>query len=84
MLRIGIGLFFALCAMFLHSLTEWVFRQSPIYYVGHILLGAMAALYYIRRRKAAATSRDRQAEPEAWEAVPAGALPAWEPGVVNR
>jgi hypothetical protein len=84
MLRIGIGLFFALFAMFLHSLTEWVFRQSPIYYVGHILLGAMAALYYVRRRKAAAVKHDRQAAAEEWEAVPAGALPAWEPGVVNR
>ena len=37
--RIGIGLFFGLCGIFLQSLTEWVFRHSPIYYTIHILLG---------------------------------------------
>ena len=55
MWRIGTGLFFAVLAMFLHSLTEWVFRQSPIYYVCHILVGAMASLYrakkWIRREE---------------------------------
>jgi hypothetical protein len=51
MQRIGTGLFFAVMAMFLHSVTEWVFRQSPIYYVTHILLGALASLYYVRRRE---------------------------------
>jgi hypothetical protein len=50
MLRIGTGLFFAVTAMFLHSVTEWVFRQSPIYYTAHILLGTLASLYFARRR----------------------------------
>lgn len=50
MFRIGAGLFFGLVALFIHSLTEWVFRQSPIYYVVHILLGALASLYYLKRR----------------------------------
>jgi hypothetical protein len=48
--RIGIGLFFGLCGIFLQSLTEWVFRHSPIYYTIHILLGALASLYYLKRR----------------------------------
>ena len=51
MRRIGVGLFFALVGIFLHSLTEWVFRQSPIYYTIHILLGALASLYYVKRRE---------------------------------
>jgi hypothetical protein len=51
MRRIGVGLFFGLLGIFLHSLTEWVFRQSPIYYVIHILLGVMAALVFARRRE---------------------------------
>jgi hypothetical protein len=50
MRRMGVGIFFALCGIFLQSLTEWVFRHSPIYYVIHILLGALASLYYAKRR----------------------------------
>jgi len=51
LLRIGTGLFFALAALFLQSLTEWVFRHSPIYYTAHILLGVLASLYWIKRRR---------------------------------
>ena len=51
MRRIGIGIFFGLCGLFLQSLTEWVFRHSPIYYMAHVLLGVLASLYYIRRRE---------------------------------
>src|SRR5205085_9063531 len=48
--RLGIGLFFGICGIFLQSLTEWVFRHSPIYYTIHILLGALASLYYLKRK----------------------------------
>jgi hypothetical protein len=51
MRRMGIGIFFGLCGLFLQSLTEWVFRHSPIYYTIHILLGALAALYYVKRQE---------------------------------
>ena len=51
LLRIGTGLFFALVALFLQSLTEWVFRHSPIYYTAHILLGVLASLYWLKRKK---------------------------------
>jgi hypothetical protein len=51
MRRIGVGIFFGLCALFLQSLTEWVFRHSPIYYMAHVLLGILASLYFIRRRE---------------------------------
>jgi hypothetical protein len=48
---IGVGLFFAVCGIFLQSLTEWVFRHSPIYYIANILLGALAGLYYFKRQQ---------------------------------
>jgi hypothetical protein len=50
MRRMGVGIFFCLCGLFLQSLTEWVFRHSPIYYVAHILIGTLAALYYQKKR----------------------------------
>jgi hypothetical protein len=46
--RIGVGIFFGFGGIFLQSLTEWVFRQSPIYYVFHILLGTLASLYHLK------------------------------------
>jgi len=50
MRRIGVGIFFGFGGIFLQSLTEWVFRQSPIYYVFHVLLGTLASLYFIKKR----------------------------------
>ena len=48
--RISVELFFALCGIFLQSLTEWVFRHSPIYYVVNINLGVLASLYYLKKK----------------------------------
>jgi hypothetical protein len=48
--RIGTGIFIGFCAVFLQSLTEWEYRQPPIFYSFHILLGALAALHRIRRK----------------------------------
>jgi hypothetical protein len=45
----GVGLFFGFSGIFLQSLTEWVFRQSPIYFEFNILLGALVSVYYLRR-----------------------------------
>jgi hypothetical protein len=64
MRRIGVGLFFALVGMFVHSLTEWVFRHSPVYYIIHILLGAMASLYYVRRQEKRALAVQPLPEPD--------------------
>lgn len=72
MFRIGAGLFFGLLALFLHSLTEWVFRQSPIYYVVNILLGTLASLYYLKRKNRKAEGAETETyviEPEV-EAAP--------------
>jgi hypothetical protein len=50
MRRMAVGFFFGFLGIFLQSLTEWVFRQSPIYYVFHVLLGALAALYFLKKK----------------------------------
>jgi membrane protein implicated in regulation of membrane protease activity len=49
--RMGIGIFFSVCGVFLQSLTEWVFRQTQILLTFHILIGTAASLYYMRNRK---------------------------------
>ena len=51
MRRLGVGILFGFGGIFLQSLTEWVFRQSPIYYVFHILLGTLISLYYLKRHE---------------------------------
>ena len=64
MRRLGAGIFFGFGGIFLQSLTEWVFRQSPIYYVFHILLGTLASLYYLKRRARRASAVEMaEAEP---------------------
>ena len=52
MRRIGIGLFFCMWGIFLQSLTEWVYRQTPIFLSFHILAGTLASLHYTQRREA--------------------------------
>ena len=47
--RLGIGLFFCLCGIFLHSLTEWTFRQPHIFLTFNILIGTLASLCYAKR-----------------------------------
>ncbi len=54
MRRLGVGILFGFGGIFLQSFTEWVWRQSPIYYVFHILLGTLASLYYIKKHSAVA------------------------------
>jgi O-Antigen ligase len=48
--RMGTGILFGISAVFLQSLTEWEFRQLPIFYTFHMLMGAVAALHRIRRQ----------------------------------
>ena len=64
MKRIGVGIFFCLCGLFLQSMTEWVFRQSSIYYVAHILLGVLASLYYVKQKEKRAQIAEMAEEPE--------------------
>jgi len=46
----GVGLFFSVCGVFGQSLTEWIYRQTPILFTFYILLGALASLTAVRRQ----------------------------------
>ncbi len=46
--RLGVGICFGTVGIFLQSVTEWVFRQTPIFITFNVLMGVMAALYYGR------------------------------------
>ncbi len=69
MVRIGVGLFFGLCGLFLQSLTEWVFWQAPIFYTFNILLGVMVSLHH-SKRKTLRAEHEEVSESEAEMAVP--------------
>jgi hypothetical protein len=59
----GIGIFFGTCGIFGQSLTEWVYRQTPILFTFYILLGTLASLVAARH---AARRRERLADSAAW------------------
>jgi O-antigen ligase len=48
--RMGTGIFFGMCGIFLQSLTEWVYRQTQILLTFHVLLGALMGLYLMKKR----------------------------------
>ncbi len=50
MYRMGAGFFFASWGIFLQSLTEWVYRQTQIFFTFNMILGALASLYWIKCR----------------------------------
>ena len=77
MFRIGVGIFFGFCGMFMQNLTEWVFRHLPLYYTFHVMLGTLMSLYYVRRQALKAT---KAAEREPEELDP-GFAPARIPAV---
>ncbi len=58
--RLGIGLLFAIGGLFLQSLTEWVYRQSTLFLMFHLLMGGLASLHYARKH----------ARVEVWEEEP--------------
>lgn len=65
MRRVGVGLFFGLCGLFLQSLTEWVFWQAPIFYTFSILLGVLMALrHYARLQRAESAPKDYEMQPD--------------------
>lgn len=71
--RLGVGIFFGTCGIFLQSMTEWVYRQTPIYFTFSILLGTLASLTWTRRHVAPAFDI---AVPRAteWETAPVAAV----------
>ncbi len=52
MRRLGIGLFFAMGGVFLQSITEWTYRQTPIFITYHVLAGTLASLHFHKRLEA--------------------------------
>jgi hypothetical protein len=73
MRRIAVGIFFGMCGTFFQSLTEWVFRQTPIYFTFHIMLGVLVSLVYIRKcerraRKQAQRELEEREEQAYWDA----------------
>jgi len=57
---LAVGIFFGTLGIFGQSLTEWVYRQTPILFTFYLLLGALASLAANRRQ-----SRVGQPEPAA-------------------
>lgn len=47
--RLGIGFLFGTLGLFLQSATEWTYKQTPVLFTFHVMMGALAALYYARR-----------------------------------
>jgi hypothetical protein len=66
--RIGIGCLFATWGIFVHSLTEWTYRQTSLMFAYHILAGTMAALYFHRKQQhriaLAVAEEDRESNEE--------------------
>lgn len=54
--RVGVGLFFGTCGIFLQSLTEWTYRQTVIFFTFSALLGVLASLTWARRHTAPAAA----------------------------
>jgi hypothetical protein len=76
--RVGIGIFFGSCGLFLQSLTEWTYRQTHILITFQIMMGTLASLYWMRKRQRARQNVVRaqavaRAEEEMMVYEPAGA-----------
>jgi hypothetical protein len=50
MQRMGVGIFFGTAGIFLQSITEWVYHQTHIFLTFNVMLGTLAALYWIRKQ----------------------------------
>jgi O-antigen ligase len=59
--RLGIGLLFCVAGMFLHSVTEWTYRQTQLMFTFHVLMGALASLYYVKKQRKRAEKEARKA-----------------------
>jgi hypothetical protein len=67
--RLGIGCLFSVVGIFLTSVTEWTYRQTPILFTFHVIMGCLASLYYEKRLRARAKKERAQIEIEDLEAV---------------
>jgi len=67
----GVGILFSICGIFGQSLTEWIYRQTPILFTFYILLGALASLAHTRRQ-ARREGRSIEGVPAGPDAMPVG------------
>jgi O-antigen ligase len=49
---VRLGAFLSLGGVLLQSWTEWEFRQTPMFFLGHIVMAVAASLYYYCDKKA--------------------------------
>jgi hypothetical protein len=47
--RLGIGFLFGALGLFTQGITEWTYRQTSIMFTFHVMMGALASLYYAKR-----------------------------------
>jgi hypothetical protein len=50
--RLALGFALGTLGLFLQSVTEWTYRQTPVLFTSHVLLGGLAGLYSLRRSAA--------------------------------
>lgn len=48
--RIRLGAFLSLCGVLMQSVTEWEFRQTSLFFLGHIIMSVAAVIYDKRWR----------------------------------
>jgi hypothetical protein len=73
--RIGIGVCFGVLGVFLHSFTEWTFRQTQIFLAFHLLAGAMASLHALKKvERQAALENAGEPDPE-WDPASGLSMP---------
>jgi hypothetical protein len=69
--RLGIGFLFGAMGMFIQSITEWTYRQTSLMFTLHVMMGALASLYYAKR-----VAREKVEErDESWDEIEVEATP---------
>lgn len=79
--RMAIGCLFGTVGIFMQSVTEWTYRQTPVLFTFHVLTGMLASLYYARRQelKAAKKAEAEELEDEEEIEIEVTPLPATPP-----
>ncbi|MES9901151.1 MAG: O-antigen ligase family protein [Sedimenticola sp.] len=47
--RVRIGAFLSLCGVLMQSVTEWEFRQTSLFFLGHIVMSVAAFIYHTKK-----------------------------------
>ncbi len=49
--RVRLGAFLSLCGILMQSVTEWEFRETHLFFLGHIIMAVAAVIYQNTRQK---------------------------------